>query len=94
MLTFLLIQIFLGNGNLLQPEECQLIKVSSLERDLVVLHVEEPTAVQARRIAPLKDRPLSRFMDPLRYADYLRTLEIGFEQFLIAALPFSGAVMT
>src|SRR3546814_20599397 len=47
-------KVGLGHGNTLLPEERELIKVASLEDDLVVAHMEETAPKQASWIQPFK----------------------------------------
>src|SRR3546814_14149242 len=50
-------KVGLGHGNTLLPDERELIKVASLEDDLVVAHMEETAPTQARWIQPFKNGP-------------------------------------
>src|SRR3546814_17739353 len=61
-------KVGLGHGNTLLPEERELIKVASLEDDLVVAHMEETAPTPARWITPFKTGPFSVLEDVLDYA--------------------------
>src|SRR3546814_15987332 len=61
-------KVGLGHGNTLLPEERELIKVASLEDDLVVAHMEETAPTQASWITQFKNGPFSVLEDVIDYA--------------------------
>src|SRR3546814_17178648 len=66
-------------GNTLLPEERELIKVASLEDDLVVAHMEETAPTQASWITPFKNGPFSVLEDVLDYAGHGCPPELNLE---------------
>src|SRR3546814_11717617 len=63
-------KVGLGHGNTLLPEERELIKVASLEDDLVVAHMEETAPTPASWITPFKNGPFSVLEDVLDYVGH------------------------
>src|SRR3546814_14658719 len=72
-------KVGLGHGNTLLPEERELIKVASLEDDLVVAHMEETAPTQASWITPFKNGPFSVLEDVLDYAGHGCPPELNLE---------------
>src|SRR3546814_18265113 len=72
-------KVGLGHGNTLLPEERELIKVASLEDDLVVAHMGETAPTQASRITPFKNGPFSFLEDILDDASHVCKTELKLE---------------
>jgi hypothetical protein len=65
-------------------KERQLIPVTTLEHDSIALNREEAAASQIQRVFPFKDYNISRLMDQVWNAGYLRNRGPKFDSFVRA----------
>lgn len=70
---------FWGNGQALLSKKAQLIPVSALEPDAAVHDIEESTASQAFRIAPLENYPVAILKQVLDKTGHLGPLQLALQ---------------